>query len=153
MSKHGCSVLAKTNVASLRDSKSPKNEKLRSLLEVFNMYCQLVDDFTGWAHLLNKLLKKGVPGSFTFDADQKRHSKALSIMYACIHFELTEGQTFISTLRRRQWLRNWVWPILNTPRWRMKIKFFGVVNLSSASRTIFHLKGNALPPFRSWRRQ
>jgi len=68
----------KTNVESLRQAEPPKNKtQLRSFLGLCNVYRRFIDDFTGLAHPLNKLLKKGTPDTFTLDAEQRDAFNAL----------------------------------------------------------------------------
>lgn len=72
MLKPGCLEIDKTNVASLRNVKPPKNTtQLRSVLVLCNAYWQFIEDLTGIGHALNKLLKKGTPDGFELEDEQK----------------------------------------------------------------------------------
>ena len=78
MVKPGQLEIDRTNVASLKNAKPPTNKtQLRSFLGLCNVYRRFIKDFTGLAHSLNKLLKKGTPDTFEFDDEQRKSFDSL----------------------------------------------------------------------------
>lgn len=69
----GCLEIDKTKVASLRKAQPPANNtEVGSLLRFFNVYHRFINELTGVANPLRKLLKKGAPDYFTFDEEQMK---------------------------------------------------------------------------------
>ena len=64
MVKPGTLEIDNTNVESLKHASPPSNKtQLRSFLGLCNVYRRFIEDFTGLANPLNKLLKKASPSS------------------------------------------------------------------------------------------
>lgn len=73
MVKPRCSVIGKKNVMSQRDAQSSTNEtQPRSFIGLCNIHRRYIKDPTGLANMLNKVLKKGAPDSFTFYVEQMK---------------------------------------------------------------------------------